>query len=162
MERSTGGCQNGGCMCFLRFSITSGSSRGHLSCSFPFPGRNKQLRWSRFEAEEVAAAFLYLHLSGLATRSTTMARARPSIRAPGIFWPAWFKTIHGAAPGYRRRAAISASQSTTLTLCKGRRRPACAGPATTSPIPLPTTARVVTSSSGASTRSGRRGGPLRT
>src|SRR5258707_6343377 len=64
-----------------------------------------------FRGRARVAVFLYLHLNGLVTRSTTMARIRPSIRGPGISWPLWIQTTHGAAPGNRRRAATAPTSS---------------------------------------------------
>jgi hypothetical protein len=54
---------------------------------------------------------IYLHLSGLVTRSTSMARIRPTIKGAEIIWPVWLQTTHGVAPGNRRMAAAAPANS---------------------------------------------------
>src|SRR5579872_5849787 len=50
---------------------------------------------------------LYHHLSGLVTRSTSVATIRPTIKGAGIIWPLWLQTTHGVVPENRGRAATA-------------------------------------------------------
>src|SRR2546428_7394564 len=101
--------------------IKPGSS--HV-CVPPFP-RVGTHTWDdpQSEAKEVAPASFYLHLSGLATRSTSVARIRPTIKGAEIVW---LQTTHGAAPGNRRMAATApASSAPRFTPSRSPRPGAC-------------------------------------
>jgi hypothetical protein len=55
----------------------------------------------------MSAVLIYLHLSGLVTRSARVATIMPTIMGAGIVPFVWLQTIHGAAPGNRRMAATT-------------------------------------------------------
>src|SRR6266581_5803969 len=103
--------------------IKPGSS--HV-CVPPFP-RVGTHTWDdpQSEAKEVAPASFYLHLSGLATRSTSVARIRPTIKGAEIVWPVWLQTTHGVAPGNKRMAATTPANSAPRFMPSRSPRPFC-------------------------------------
>src|SRR5258708_35537799 len=67
---------------------------------------------------------LYLHLSGLVTRSASAATSMPTIMGAGIVPFVWLQAIHGVAPGSKRTAAIAPSSSAPRLTPSRRPRPA--------------------------------------